>query len=187
MFTSIENPPPAGQPDYFVIDVQVQVLDFKQRWDEVLAHHMACAKDERFRWPFEGWDSVDISRVIAEALVALKQEKDVSMEMGSFAYCDVQATVLYNFHRAREQLDTSKLIAMAIDLAKVAEEFGLALYRHLKHLGFYHNGYFPYSFCGWYGNDILVSLDQDHGGPIQLPESLRLEAYGVGDAANSVY
>ena len=180
MFTSLENQPISGYSDYFVIDISEMAERFHHEWDGILLKHMNLrghhSTNQYERHGFF-WQTMDLSKIISEAFACIKQEHEVDMSVGMFAYRDVQASVLYNFHQVQRTLTVSDMVAIATELSGAAERLGFSLYQHLKLLGFYHNGFFPYHFCGWYGGSVLVGLDESHGGSTIIPEDLRIMLY----------
>lgn len=159
-------------PDYYVIPVADMVPVLREQWSQRI---------QRFGQEngvnVNVASMIDVGKIIYETIESIKAGEDAEMEISMLAFRDIGGMAIHGIGQTVGAHQNYAVIALSLDLGGIVADFGMTLYQRLKQLRFYTNGYFPYHFSAWMGDDILVKLDDVHAGVVPHPETSTFRLY----------
>jgi hypothetical protein len=135
-----QSAPRQRMPDFIILEVDAPGKDFLSRLRDL--DNMVPDKDD-----LRSLEYFFASRevFIAMVLETLTYEKDAILELSYRLMEEVQG--------AMGSMPSTKEVDLA---AEAIVTFGSSLYEELRRMRIYRNGYLPYQFARWLGNDLIL-------------------------------
>lgn len=170
-------------PKYYVLDINDIASEFIDSWNRVVASEVPAIErssvhPEVYQELPDGslasrvfahsvvspairqWHP-DVSIILMHVIDAIKQQRDIETDLQLLEF-DIASMTHYQLTQAGAEMSIQRYSSTRMRLAKLARQFGLRVYYKLIEYNIYRNGYFPYHFAGWQGEDALVELDETH-------------------------